>query len=208
MMGFIKKDLLLIKNNLKSILITIIIYFLFIMSNEGDASFILPFMMMIIIISTFNYDDFNKWNSYAITLPNGRKNLVKGKYLITILLILGTTLLGYILSFIIFKFQGKKDLIFSSDTYLSYLLAIFFMISILYPILFKYGAEKGRITMFIFSFIVFTVVGVISKLNFNVSNNFLLFLNNYGLYLFGGIVILMIIISYFISKKIIIKKEF
>ena len=34
-------------------------------------------------ISTFSYDEFNNWNSYVATLPNGRKNAIIAKYIAT-----------------------------------------------------------------------------------------------------------------------------
>ena len=59
-------------------------------------------MMLVIIISTFSYDDYNKWTIYSATFPNGRKNYIKGKYITTIILIIGITLINFILSFLLF----------------------------------------------------------------------------------------------------------
>ena len=36
------------------------------------------------MIATFSYDDVNNFNAYAITFPNGRRNVVLEKYLITV----------------------------------------------------------------------------------------------------------------------------
>ena len=110
MLGFIKKDLLLVKNNYKTILISVIIFILFSFSNNTDISFFLPFMMLVIIISTFSYDDYNKWTIYSATFPNGRKNYIKGKYIATIILIIGITLINFILSFLLFSIKHSIDL--------------------------------------------------------------------------------------------------
>lgn len=207
MLGFIKKDLLLVKNNFITILIAIVIYTLFIITNEMDASFILPFMMLMIIISTFSYDDYNKWNTYAVTFPGGRENIVKGKYITSIILILAVSILGLILSFIVNDLQGTIDIEYILSSCLGYLAAIFFLISIIYPVFFKYGAEKGRIVMFTFSILIFTVIGIIAKLKFKIPKSFLTFFEDYGLYIILSIVIVMFIVSYFISLKIYRKKE-
>lgn len=208
MLGFIRKDLLLVKNNFKSVLIALVIYAFFIITNEMDVSFILPFMMFMIIISTFSYDDYNKWNTYAVALPGGRENVVKGKYIATTILVLGVSILGFILSFIVSLLRGSFDLEYTLSLCLGYLAAIIFMVSVLFPIIFKYGSEKGRIVMFIFSFLIFAIVGIVSKFGFKVSKKFLVFFNNYGLFIVLGIVILLFIASYFISLKIYKKKEF
>lgn len=208
MLGFVKKDLLLVKNNFKSILIALVIYALFIITNEMDASFIIPFMMFMAIVSTFSYDDYNKWNTYAVTLPGGRKNVVKGKYMVTIILILGVSILGLILSLAFSGLMGNFDLEYTLSSCLGYFAAIIFMISVLYPIIFKYGSEKGRIAMFILSLLFIAIVGIVSKFKFKFSKGFLVFFDNYGLFIVLGIVILLFIASYFISLRIYKKKEF
>ena len=101
MLGFIKKDLLMIKSNIKILVILLLIYVVMSFQGEMDLSFLLPFMSVMIMMSTFSYDYYNKWDAYAISLPNGRKNSVKAKYLATIILIIITTIIITILSFTI-----------------------------------------------------------------------------------------------------------
>ena len=101
MIGLIKKDLAMIKGNFKFLAIFIILYFILGLMGKMDISFILPFMSVIIMISTFSYDNYNKWDAYVITLPKGRKNSVKSKYVTTILLVLILTIVTVLLSFII-----------------------------------------------------------------------------------------------------------
>ena len=82
MLGFIKKDLLMIKSNIKILAILLLIYIVMAFQGQLYLSFLLPFMGVMIMVSTFSYDTFNKWDAYAVTLPNGRKNSVRGKYII------------------------------------------------------------------------------------------------------------------------------
>ena len=191
MLGFIKKDLLLVKNNYKTILISVIIFILFSFSNNTDISFFLPFMMLVIIISTFSYDDYNKWTIYSATFPNGRKNYIKGKYIATIILIIGITLINFILSFLLFSIKHSIDLENIIISYLGCIIAILSIISILFPFLFKYGSEKGRI----------------SKFNLKLPSNLLSFFKDFGIYFICSLVVIMLISSYFLSKKIFLKKE-
>ena len=76
MFGLIKKDFLLIKANLRSMMIVFIVYLILTFQGTFDVTFIVPLIGIMLFISTFSYDDFNNWNSYAVTLPNGRKNVV------------------------------------------------------------------------------------------------------------------------------------
>lgn len=209
MLGFIKKDLLIIKNNVKSLVIAIAIYAIFVISNNMDASFIFPFMVFMLFISTFSYDDYNKWNAFALTLPRGRENIVKGKYTTAIFLILISTLLGTICSTIIFSLKNTLNLeqvLFSAITYL---VTILIIASIICPLLFKYGSEKGRIVLFIIIFGIFSIASIVGKCtDIVISSNMVSFFHQYGLILLLSISILMMIISFFISKRIYQKKEF
>ena len=97
MIGFIKKDLFMIKSNFKLLGILIIAYTLMGFVGEIDISFILPFMSVMIMISTFSYDNYNNWDAYSISFPDGRKNSVKSKYVATVLMIVLLSQLFYLL---------------------------------------------------------------------------------------------------------------
>ena len=62
MLGFIKKDLFLIKSNLKFLLILLVIYGIMAYQGQMDLSFLLPFMSVVLMMTTFNYDTYNKCN--------------------------------------------------------------------------------------------------------------------------------------------------
>ena len=98
MLGLIKKDFLLIKANLKSMIIIFVIYIMLAFQGTFDVTFIIPLIGIMLFISTFSYDDFNNWNSYAVTLPNGRKNVVKAKYIASIILIIMLGILSLVIS--------------------------------------------------------------------------------------------------------------
>ena len=75
MLGMIKKDLFMIKNSLKSIIFALIIFVFYTIMFDMDMYFLLPFMTLMISITTFSYDDFNNWHSFASTLPQGKINV-------------------------------------------------------------------------------------------------------------------------------------
>ncbi len=210
MIGFIKKDLAIIKGNFKIMGLLIIIYALLSLFGDMDISFIIPFMSVMIMISTFSYDNFNKWDAYSISLPNGRKNSVKAKYIATILMILVFSLLTIILSFIISYVNSKninyvEILIYMLGTIFGTLLVL----TITYPIIYKWGVEKARIVMFI----VVLVLAILGSLAFQFIDftnlaKLITIIEDYLIIIIIAMALAMVYISYKISQRIFMKKEF
>lgn len=209
MLGLIKKDILIIKNNSKFLILSLIIYVMFAIANEVDISFIMPFMIAMFFISTFSYDEYNNWHAYAITLPNGRNNVVKSKYIATILLITVATLVSIILSIVMSSIRNTLDIEEILSSCMGSTIAIIFIISLIYPLLFKFGSEKGRIALFIVSFVLVGIVSLSSKITtFSISKNLMIFVENNLPLIFIISIVLMLSISYIISVKIYSKKEY
>lgn len=215
MLGLIKKDLLIVKSNLKLIGIMLIIFFLMTLQNKFDITLVLPFIVMIYIfvvslfISTFSYDEFNKWDAYAITLPNDRKNIVKSKYITSIILVISTLMvilpLNYLISFINDSLEFSKivSLVLGMTT------GIIFVEAVMLPIIFKYGTEKGRIGLFALSISITGIITIVSKkIDLNISNNIIEFYNAYYFIIIPVILVVGLFLSYKISEKIYSKKEF
>ncbi len=209
MYGLIKKDLLMIKQNLKILLVVYIVFLGMTVINESDMTFILPFMTVMMSISTFSYDNYNKWDAYAITLPNGRKNMVRAKYISTLVIVLGSFLIS-IISLIIMNICGVNiDLKNSISELAGCLLGIFLIIIIMFPILYKFGVEKGRITLFVLTFIVTGIAFLITRnVHVNIPNNIINFFNNYYKIILPVITCIFLILSYKVSEILISKKEF
>ncbi len=210
MLGLIKKDFLLIKANLKSMVIIFIVYLILAFQGTFDVTFIVPLIGIMLFISTFSYDDFNNWNSYAVTLPNGRKNVVRAKYIasiiLTVVLGIGALAIGIGISYT--KTNNiNVDEIMSSlmETMLSSVI----IISLLYPIVFKFGATNGRIILFA---VVFGIAGIGALIAQFVDTtpiiNMINRLDSYSLIAIPIISAILLGISYLISNKIYQNKEF
>ncbi len=210
MVGFMKKDIAMIKSNFKLIGILLVIYVLMGLLGQMDISFILPFMIVMIMISTFSYDDYNKWDAYSISLPNGRKNSVMSKYITTILMILVTSIITIILSFIISYIKTstinyEQILITMLGTIFGTLLVLTFM----YPVIYKFGLEKARIAIFVIVFGLVIIGGFLFKyVDLSNIGKSLTFLENYLVIILIVITIVMVYVSYKISNNIFSKKEF
>ena len=137
MLALIKKDLLLMKNNLKLIGIMLIIFFFMAMQGTYDLAFLPAMICIMIFMSTFSYDEYNKWDAYAITMPNGRKNIVKSKYIATLILVGISIIITLVLNITIGYINKNLDLEQIISIMSGCLLAIIIIESILYPIIFK-----------------------------------------------------------------------
>lgn len=209
MIGMIKKDLLMIKNNYKTILIALAIFVFYSIMFEMDMSFFLPFMGLMVCISTINNDEYNNWYTYASTLPQGKSNVVKSKYLTTIGVTIFLTAVSVILSFIISNIKGTLKIDDYLVTIMEELLVIIFLLSVLFPVVFKYGSEKGRFALIIIGFGVFGIVFLFKQiLNIEIPIKIIGFIDLYFPVIFVLSSIVMLITSYLISKKMYLKREF
>lgn len=210
MLGLVKKDFLLLKANLKTMIIIFIIYLIMIFQGSFDATFIVPLIGIMLFISTFSYDDFNNWNSYAITLPNGRKNVVKAKYIASIILTVILVILALLLSVMAGYIKTNSiNLDETITSLMSTVLSSVIIISFLYPIIFKFGATNGRIIMFALVFGIAAVIGLIA--NFVDMSFAINLINKLDNCLYIAIPIISVILlggSYLISNKIYSNKEF
>ena len=210
MLGLIKKDFLLIKANLKSMVIIFIVYLILAFQGTFDVTFIIPLIGIMLFISTFSYDDFNNWNSYAVTLPDGRRNVVRAKYIASIIL---TVILGAVALAISAGISYTKTNNINVDEIMSSLmetmLSSVIIISLLYPIVFKFGATNGRIILFA---VVFGIAGIGALIAQFVDTtpiiNMINRLDSYSLIAIPIISVILIGISYLISNKIYQNKEF
>ena len=210
MLGLIKKDFLLIKANLKSMIIIFVIYIMLAFQGTFDVTFIIPLIGIMLFISTFSYDDFNNWNSYAVTLPNGRKNVVRAKYIASIIL---TIILAAVALTIGIEISYTKTNSINLDEIISSLMGTMLsnviIISLLYPIVFKFGATNGRIILFA---VVFGIAGIGALIAQFVDTtpiiNMINRLDSYSLIAIPIISAILLGISYLISNKIYQNKEF
>ena len=209
MTGMIKKDLLMIKNNYKSIIITFVLFVFYSIMFDMNMSFFLPFMGLMICISTITYDEYYNWHTYASSLPQGKVNVVKSKYITTLLITILLAILSFAISLIIVNTKGSVVTEEALSTIMGELLALIFMMSVLFPLLFKFDVEKGRIAMMIIGIGAFGIILLLKEfVKIDISPEFIKFLESNMVLIFIGLSILLVTISYFISKKVYLKREF
>lgn len=203
MMGLILKDLYNLKKQSKFYFILLVFYFLIGMANNSISMFgtMLCVLAAMLPVTAMAYDEKNNWDRYALTMPLSRKDMVLSRYI-----------LGLIFSFIAFMISIASSFFLIKDSFvesitmnLGTLSFVWILMSIILPIIFKFGIEKGRILLMMILFAPSMIV---------------LFLSNYGiqlpdeetikpyLYYLPIVIIIIFILSLFISISIYNKKEF
>ena len=216
MKGLIIKDLCVIKNQMKTLLLVLAFFIIFSIINE-DATFILflvPFYMIMILITTFNYDEFNKWDSYCNSLPLNRKEIVKSKYILFNATSLIVLIVGILASFIIPNFIENTTFESLFASIIGVAFGICLVISLLIPFYYKFDANKGRIMLFLCIVILALIIGMITSLDIFNNIELMHILNSLNNLSLGMITLLLIIltiivmsISYYISVRIYKNKE-
>lgn len=209
MLGLIKKDLLMIKGNLRQAILFLVV-FIILALQENNIIVILPvFVSMMIFMTTFSYDEYNKWEAYAISLPVSRKNIVKAKYFASIILWAIALLVTAVITVVMGIFEQNINYSEMIGMILGCVFSIVLLEALMFPLIFKFGVEKGRIGVFIGVFVIAALLGFIfTGIDLENANGFIEFFNNYYYILIPLVAVILMVISYFVSKKIYLKKEF
>ena len=210
MKGLLLKDLSIVKQQGRSIIIIVAIA-IFMMASGNDITFAIAYANMLFVmfgITTLNYDAFDNGFSFLFTLPITRKMYVAEKYLFSLLCVAA----GLTLSTVLMAVTGNLSSE-SIEFIAGYAAAAILLLSLLLPIELKYGPEKGRIAMIIIFAIVFAVVfGLKKVIGPDQIASLLIALEKMNEVLLAGSVgaaiIVLLLISYLISCRIMEKKEF
>ena len=222
MKGLIKKDLYNLASYKSSLIIMVLFCGIAIIGTKAInfAPIIICTIVGMIALSTFSYDEISKSNKYLLTLPTNKKEIVKEKFILAI----GATILGGILGLLltiivinVMNYVRPENMInIDYESLITTTIGGMWGISLIHaiqiPSIYKWGAEKGRIQMFILFFaIIAIVVGIgflIAKANFNIDMEMLKdFINKFGLIFLVVLMIVMYYVSYKISYKIYKNKE-
>lgn len=216
MRGLLEKDFRLLKGQKNFFLIILLItVFLSLNSEDNFAVTYLTFIAGFLTISSFGYDDNGNCMPFLLTLPVSRTLYVKSKYLLGFLLTLMGWMAGMVISMIT-AFLHKAPP--TADAVLFQLAWVFLwmiMLSFVLPMLFKFGAEKGRMAtlamMLVFMAIVFAFTKLAEGMGMDVDACLNALAGQQIIVLVAGmsvIAFIIVLISYLISVKIVHKKEY
>jgi len=215
MIGFVYKDFLLMRKQLWYFLVLMGFYTLLAVTRLTDVSVlsgITVIMGAIFPVNAFSFDYQAKWDKFAAATPAGRRGMVAGRYLFTLLILLGAAALATLLMLAL----RLADL--TDDPLPKLLLTVpavaavaLLMNTFMLPLLYKFSVEKARVILMVFFALIFGVAVAIGFLLTSLAENAVptpsetaVTLGIAGLLaaalaLFG--------LSYLISQRIFAKKE-
>lgn len=203
MIGLILKDFLNLKRHSKIYFILVIFYFILGITNKDFSMFgsMIAMMAVILPVTSMAYDEKNNWDRYALTMPVSRRDLVLSRYILSFIFLV----LAFIISMLLNLIFGSSSFIESVLINSGILLFGIIIMSAIFPVLFKYGVEKGRLFMMIILFAPTAVIMLLSRLGFTLPDKEAA---KVLLYFLPVIAVAASAVSVLISVSIYRKKEF
>lgn len=212
MKGLMLKDIYNMKGYGRSLLFIIVIFALA-FKEQGSATLIVMFTIMssILIINSLAQDEMYKWYHMALSMPVTCRQLVLAKYIVSAGYAFAALLTGAAVSFILQAagwFPGEDFIVMLAVMAISFLIALLF-IAVIIPVNLKFGVQKGRLLLLSLVALPLLLTLVIASLGVAAPSVMFYGLSPYVIVLgsFAAVAVL-VVISYFISVRIMKKKEF
>ncbi len=142
MSALLLKDFICLKRQAKTLLVFFVMYIILFVTMQ-NFNFLYAMVIILattLVMNTYAYDENAKWDTYALSLPITKQQIVLSKYLLSILLACGGVLICVVISLI----KKQTNLENWLTIYALFGVAIF-IISFLLPLLYKFGSQKARI---------------------------------------------------------------
>jgi hypothetical protein len=207
MKGLILKDFIAIKKQCRVLILLALFYIVYSVAMKNISMFgvMISLISTMMAITTVSYDEYYKWDKYALSMPISRKSIVLSKYLLGFLADLVGIAVVLPISILIGVLTQKVDIVETLLMVLVFGATAMTFLAIVLPVFFKFGMEKGRLIMMAMIFLP-TVLGlIISKSGIQPPSEAFLNVLPYILVLAFVIVL---VLSIQISIAIYNKKEF
>ncbi len=214
MLGFIKKDLMVVKANTKVCLVVLaMLLAISVQGGNPEAIAVLPIIGLMLFLGTFSYDEMSRWNAYAAAMPGGRRNVIAAKYVASLLLCLVLTVFaGVLISAVQFILHETVSIGEVAASVMGGFFGTALTMAALYPLMIKWGALNGRIALFALFMAVGCFGYLASEFLPDESVQRVLHVINGNDVITGvvlaGLTVVSLLVSYLVSNKIYSKKEF
>ena len=207
--GLIYKDLFLLKEAFPIVALAVLFLLFTIILGFSGGFLALCIMLMVfavkVVESTLIYDETDGWDSFVLTAPVSRKEIVRSKYLLQILFLAGAFLVSAVILLLISLIP-----MFSGEDWLFLMLFVGLCYALVYgavviPIYLKFGQHTSRYV----AFAILVVVAGLYGATFGITM-FLEFAASTIPLLIGVLAISLAAygVSYSVSRKIYAKREF
>lgn len=162
MKGILYKDFLVLKKQGVIILGCLLLYGIIALFGGNDSSifsFAVVFLGTMLPVTALAYDEQAKWDKYALSMPVSRTEMVVSKYLLCLIVFAVAGILNLGVELIQKKGIIDMDAVLVSLAVLS--LGILY-VSVMLPLLFRFGVEKGRLMILL---VVFVPAGIFMLLD-------------------------------------------
>lgn len=133
------------------IFLALVVIFLAVSVKGGDSSFLLFYPMLLcsmLSTSLLSYDEKFRWDRYCDTMPLSRRMVVSEKYILNLILT-GTVFIATALLRLIPLSLGRISAAEYSSMLIVLIPVAFLAPSLMLPVVFKLGMEKGRLAYYI-----------------------------------------------------------
>lgn len=212
MMGMVYKDFLVQRKQLGYYIAFFIMYTVLAVMEIMPTAIMYTMTVligMLVPMSTFAYDDLARWNKYAAATPAGRRGVVAGKYVFSLLAVLLAAAFSAVL--VVAVLMLKPELGALDEMLIGLLICTLISIlidAVILPVFIKFGSEKSRVISIIIFVAIFGGILLLGQLAETMDG--IVIPAWFFLALPGLLVLLTIggyIISYFIARGIFEKKE-
>lgn len=214
MLGLLLKDLYNLKGQLRIFFFLSLVAVFLAASTKSleSAQGILAMMTILIPLSAFAYDEFAKFDAYALTLPLARKDLVIAKYLLSFITMLIAFVIASLISFLLYTLLSDSfaDMELKSvflGQFLSFLV-VYMLSTILYPFIFRFGSNNARIILISLVVSVGIILFLLFSLDISISGEVIAFIANNILWIGIVLALVIFVLSLMISIRIMNKREF
>lgn len=156
MFGFALKDLLVMRKNITYYVVFLVVYGFLSATGVFPYSVLAGLVVLVglmLPMSSFAYDDQARWEKFAAVTPAGRRGVVQGKYLFTLLCTAAAAVLvGAILTVMALLGAVDAEVWWEPLAVVAACACITLLLdSVFLPFLLKFGSEKARmLTMLVF----------------------------------------------------------
>ncbi len=144
--GLLKKDLIMMQGSFKSFPIVVLLYIVigYFMGNIGTMMGLMAIITAGIASSSLVSDEHYQWDKYVLTMPVSRKQVIQSKFVLLLLTMVPTAILGLSLTALLSEDAGEG--ILSAVIVLS-MFQIMYAITI--PCTLQWGHQHARIIMIV-----------------------------------------------------------
>jgi ABC-2 type transport system permease protein len=162
MKGLLFKELYNLEKQARSLLLVFAFYLFFSLIGETGNMFggVVFIMMVMLVITSLAYDERSRWDRYALTMPVSRKEIVLSKYLLGLILLTFALLINIIFLILFGSSPLGEVFILTLSLFGIGLVSL----SIILPLMYKYGVENGRLLLILVLFVPMAAVLLIVRM--------------------------------------------